>query len=51
MRTAKSQAELDLAKDIKINNRRFLKQKSKRRTRKDDVGLLCSEDGVGIESD
>ncbi|CAM5117040.1 unnamed protein product [Natator depressus] len=46
VRQAKSQVELDLAKGIKTNSKRFYSHINKKKTKKEEVGPLNTEDGV-----
>lgn len=48
MKIAKTQAEINLAKDIKTNKQRFFSH-IRDSIRKLDTGPLCSEDGVEIK--
>lgn len=49
MRIAKSQAELELTKEIKTDSKWFLGYISKMRIR-EKIGLLSSEDGIEIKN-
>ncbi|CAM5140370.1 unnamed protein product [Natator depressus] len=52
VRQAKSQVELDLAKGIKTNSKRFYSPINKKKTKKErkkEVGLLNTEDGVEVK--
>lgn len=50
MRTAKIQAELDLAKEINTNYKRFYSHINERnKTRKEEVGPLSTEEGMEIK--
>ncbi|CAM5164461.1 unnamed protein product [Natator depressus] len=49
VRQAKSQVELDLAKGIKTNSKRFYRHINKKKTKKEEVGLLNTEDGVEVK--
>ncbi|CAM4563226.1 unnamed protein product [Caretta caretta] len=49
VRQAKSQVELDLAKEIKTNSRRFYSHINKKKTKKEEVGQLNTEDGVEVK--
>lgn len=47
MRTARSQAELNIENDIKTNSKRFPSYINKKRTRKEEMGSLCHYTGEG----
>ncbi|XP_048717130.1 uncharacterized protein LOC125641351 [Caretta caretta] len=49
VRQAKSQVELDLAKGIKTNSKRFYSHINKKKTKKEEVGLLNTENGVEVK--
>ncbi|CAM4578493.1 unnamed protein product [Caretta caretta] len=49
VREAKSQVELDLAKGIKTNSKRFYSHINKKKTKKKEVGPLNTEDGVEVK--
>ncbi|CAM5151441.1 unnamed protein product [Natator depressus] len=49
VRQAKSQVELDLAKGIKTNSERFYSHINKKKTKKEEVGPLNTEDGVEVK--
>ncbi|CAM4595088.1 unnamed protein product [Lepidochelys kempii] len=49
VRQAKSQVQLDLAKGIKTNSKRFYSHVNKKKTKKEEVGPLNTEDGVEIK--
>ncbi|CAM5112852.1 unnamed protein product [Eretmochelys imbricata] len=49
VRHVKSQVELDLAKGIKTNSKRFYSHINKKKTKKEEVGLLNTEDGVEVK--
>ncbi|CAM5109435.1 unnamed protein product [Eretmochelys imbricata] len=49
VRKAKSQVELDLAKGIKTNSKRFYSHINKKKTKKEEVGPLNTEDGVEVK--
>ncbi|CAM5077630.1 unnamed protein product [Eretmochelys imbricata] len=49
VRKAKSHVELDLAKGIKSNSKRFLSHINKKKTKKEEVGPLNTEDGVEVK--
>ncbi|CAM4397635.1 unnamed protein product, partial [Lepidochelys olivacea] len=46
---AKSQVELDLVKGIKTNSKRFYNHIKKKKTKKEEVGPLNTEDGVEVK--
>lgn len=47
MRTARSQAELNIENDIKTNSKRYSSYINKKRTRKEEMGSLCHYTGEG----
>ncbi|CAM5086159.1 unnamed protein product [Eretmochelys imbricata] len=49
VRQAKSQVELDLAKGIKTNSKRFYSHINKKKTKKEEVGPLNTEDRVEVK--
>ncbi|CAM4590454.1 unnamed protein product [Lepidochelys kempii] len=49
VRQAKSQVGLDLAKGIKTNSKRFYSHINKKKTKKEEVGPLNTEDGVEVK--
>ncbi|CAM4564916.1 unnamed protein product [Lepidochelys kempii] len=49
VRKAKSHVELDLAKGIKTNSKRFYSHINKKKTQKEEVGPLNTEDGVEVK--
>ncbi|CAM4553252.1 unnamed protein product [Caretta caretta] len=49
VRQAKSQVELELAKGIKTNSKRFYSHINKKKTKKEVVGPLNTEDGVEVK--
>uniref|UniRef100_A0A452GZ21 Reverse transcriptase domain-containing protein n=1 Tax=Gopherus agassizii TaxID=38772 RepID=A0A452GZ21_9SAUR len=49
VRKAKSRIELDLAKGIKTNSKRFYSHINKKKTKKEEVGPLYTEDGMEIK--
>ncbi|CAM4513742.1 unnamed protein product [Caretta caretta] len=49
VRQAKSQVELDLAKGIKTNSKRFYSHINRKKTKKEEVGPLKTEDGVEVK--
>ncbi|CAM5083682.1 unnamed protein product [Natator depressus] len=49
VRKAKSHVELDLAKGIKTNSKRFYSHINKKKTKKEEVRLLNTEDGVEVK--
>ena len=51
MRKAKVHLELNLARDVKDNNKSFFKYISSKRKTRDKVGLLLNEVGVLVMED
>ncbi|CAM4638570.1 unnamed protein product, partial [Lepidochelys kempii] len=49
VRQAKCQVELDLAKGIKTNSKRFCSHINKKKTKQEEVGPLNTEDGVEVK--
>ncbi|CAM5091339.1 unnamed protein product [Eretmochelys imbricata] len=49
VRQAKSQVDLDLAKGIKTNSKRFYSHINKKKTKKEEMGPLNTEDGVEVK--
>ncbi|CAM5153249.1 unnamed protein product [Eretmochelys imbricata] len=49
VRQAKSQVELDLAKGIETNSKRFYSHINRKKTKKEEVGPLNTEDGVEVK--
>ncbi|CAM4694885.1 unnamed protein product [Lepidochelys kempii] len=49
VRQAKSQVELDLAKGIKTNSKRFYSHINKKKTKKEEVGPLNTDDGAEVK--
>ncbi|CAM4697526.1 unnamed protein product [Caretta caretta] len=49
VRKAKSHVELDLAKGIKTNSKRFYSRINKKKAKKEEVGPLNTEDGVEVK--
>ncbi|CAM4321167.1 unnamed protein product [Caretta caretta] len=49
VRQAESQVELDLAKEIKTNSKRFYSHINKKKTKKEEVGPLNTEDAVEVK--